>query len=63
MNRVFYLIILEKENIDIQVDLCKDRLSSLNLKCVLLKTKDLENLIKQFVPLKEVSVKKEVKNG
>lgn len=63
MNRVFYLIILEKENIEIQVDLCKDRLSSLNLKYDLLKTKDLENLIKKFIPLKGVNLNKKVKNG
>lgn len=61
-NRVFYLIILEKEDITIQVELCKERLSALNLRYEQLKTENLESLLKQFIPFKEADVKKEAKN-
>ena len=41
MNRVFYLVIPEKDNIEIQTDICIDRLRSLNLKIKKLDSRDL----------------------
>ncbi len=44
-DRHFYLSILEKDNLDIQVQLCQDWLTSLGLKNELIKDKKLKNLI------------------
>jgi conjugal transfer ATP-binding protein TraC len=44
-NREFYLIVAEKENIEIQVEICKKWLQSLNLKYSLLKKKELNALV------------------
>ena len=54
MNRVFYLIIPEKGEISIQTSLCAERLSTLNLKFEQLKTKELEKLVQQFIPINEL---------
>ena len=50
MNRVFYLIIKEQSNLKIQVDVCLERLSSLNLKAYRLNNKELEKLILSYIP-------------
>ncbi len=48
MNRVFYIIIPEDSDIEIQVKICFDRLASLNLKAVQLKEKALKSLLTNF---------------
>ena len=48
MNRVFYLIIPEETNIEIQIGICFDRLASLNLKSRRLKTYEIKNLLGYF---------------
>jgi len=45
MNRVFYFIIPEQDNIDIQVNICKERFSSLNLRAKRLEDKELRKLL------------------
>jgi len=48
MNRVFYLIIPEETNIEIQIRICLDRLASLNLKSNQLKTHEIKKLLGYF---------------
>jgi type IV secretory pathway VirB4 component len=48
MNRVFYLVVPEQNNIEIQVSICIERLGSLNLKAKRLKTVELEKLLIHF---------------
>jgi len=48
MNRVFYIIIPETSNIEIQVDICLDRLRSLNLGARRLNSVDLKELLVKF---------------
>jgi type IV secretory pathway VirB4 component len=45
MNRVFYVIIPEQSNIDIQVEICIERLASLNLKVTRLESYALKGLL------------------
>lgn len=49
MNRVFYLIVPEQNNIDLQVSVCIDRFAALNLRVERLKTIELERLTNQFL--------------
>jgi len=61
MNRVFYLIIPEQGDIEIQTNVCMERLFSLNLKVKKVKTKELESLIRKFFPitlLNKIPIKK-----
>lgn len=48
MNRVFYLVIPEKSDIEIQTDICKDRLSALNLKVERVKDAGLRRILVRF---------------
>lgn len=48
MNRVFYIVIPEASDIQIQVDICLDRLRALNLKASRLNTSDLRKLLITF---------------
>jgi conjugal transfer ATP-binding protein TraC len=48
MDRVFYLVIPENGNIKIQIDICKDKLSSLNLKTKRLKSWELKVLLRKY---------------
>ncbi|MBU0761377.1 MAG: ATP-binding protein, partial [Nanoarchaeota archaeon] len=48
MNRVFYIIIPESSDIQIQVDICLDRLGALNLKAHRLRTAELKRLLITF---------------
>jgi type IV secretory pathway VirB4 component len=48
MNRVFYLIVPEQGDIEIQGNICLERFSSLNLKVKRLKDKDLTELLIKF---------------
>ncbi|MCF7861832.1 ATP-binding protein [Candidatus Woesearchaeota archaeon] len=48
MNRIFYLVIPESSNLDIQVNICMERLESMNLKVERLSTKQLKKLLTQF---------------
>jgi hypothetical protein len=50
MNRVFYLIIPEQNNIQIQVDVCLERFAALNLKSTQLKTTEIKELISNLFP-------------
>lgn len=50
MNRVFYLVIREQSNIKIQVDVCLERLSALNLKAYKLNGSELDKLISSYIP-------------
>jgi type IV secretory pathway VirB4 component len=50
MNRVFYLVIPEQSDIKIQVDVCLERLSALNLRSVRLKTNEIHILISKMFP-------------
>jgi conjugal transfer ATP-binding protein TraC len=52
MNRVFYLVIPEKSNIDIQVDICHERLLSLKLKSERVKNTELKKLLMRFFSAK-----------
>ncbi len=52
MNRVFYLVIPEQTDIEIQVNVCIDRFASLNLKVNRLNDNELNNLILNFFPKK-----------
>jgi len=47
MNRVFYLVIPEKTDIEIQTNICMDRLRSLNLKIKRLNSFELKNLLRK----------------
>jgi len=42
MNRNFYIVIAEKTNLGIQIKICEERLSNLNLKTTLLKERELK---------------------
>ena len=48
MNRVFYIVIPESSDIQIQVDICLDRLRALNLKATRLHTSELKKLLIAF---------------
>ena len=48
MNRVFYVIIPEQSNIEIQTEICIDRIMSMNLKVERLKTAQLKSLLVKF---------------
>ena len=48
LNRNFYLIIPEKDNIDIQVQICERRLYSMGLRSHRLKDNELNNLLNKF---------------
>ncbi len=48
MNRIFYLIIPEETDIEIQTRICLDRLACLNLKSSRLKTNEIKNLFRDF---------------
>ncbi len=48
MNRVFYLVIPEQGDIEIQVSICLERFASLNLRVNRLKDRDLKNLLIKF---------------
>ena len=70
INRNFYLVIPEVKNIDIQLDICKERLESIGLDCERLKDKELIRLIaKSFLgkeeglSLHDAIMPKEIKNN
>jgi type IV secretory pathway VirB4 component len=48
MNRVFYIVIPEKGDLDIQVDVCVERLHALNLRVEKVETKELTKLLINF---------------
>ena len=48
MNRVFYVIIPESTNLEIQLNICMERLENLNLKVERLSTKELKQLLTKF---------------
>lgn len=48
-NRNFYIIIQEKDNLDMQVEVCKDKLTSLGVKVKRLKTPNILNMLHQQV--------------
>src|SRR3989339_40664 len=48
MNRVFYIIIPEQTNINIQTDICIERLFSMNLKAKKLGNEELKNILIKF---------------
>ncbi len=48
LNKSFYVVIPETTNIEIQIKICKERLSSLNLKSFELKGKELTALLSKF---------------
>ena len=48
MNRIFYLIIPEETDINIQIMICLERLASLNLKSKQLRTNELKKLLMDF---------------
>jgi len=48
MDRIFYLVVKEQTNIDIQVDVCTDRLKAMNLKVERLRDKKLVSFLKTF---------------
>jgi len=48
LNKNFYVVIPETTNIEIQIKICKERLSSLNLKSFELKGKELTALLSKF---------------
>ncbi len=50
MNRVFYIVIKEQNDIKIQVDVCLERFNALNLRAHRLQTKELEKLILSYIP-------------
>ncbi len=54
MNRVFYLVIPEKNDIEIQTDICIERLNSLNLKVERVKDLELKKLLIKFFSGKKV---------
>nr|AQS34902.1 hypothetical protein [uncultured archaeon] len=58
MNRVFYLVIPEQNDIEIQVNICIERFNSLNLKVERLNNKQLQELILKFIPKKQDNQKK-----
>ncbi len=48
-NRNFYIIIQEKDNLDMQVEVCKDKLTSLGVKVRRLETPDIINMLHQQI--------------
>ncbi len=54
MNRVFYLVIPEQNDIEIQVNICIERFNALNLRVERLKDKELQILVSQFIPQESV---------
>jgi type IV secretory pathway VirB4 component len=50
MNRIFYIVIPEQTNIDIQVNVCIERFHALNLKVERVKTRELVELFTNFFP-------------
>lgn len=48
MNRVFYLVILEKSDITIQIQICQSKLANICLKSFRLNDKQLDSLLKKF---------------
>lgn len=59
LNRNFYLIIPEKHEISIQINLCQKKLENIGLKNVRLETKELNQLIEKFF----ISEKSHIKNN
>jgi len=53
LNRNFYMVIPEINDIDIQIKICEDRLNSLNLKTSRLKNNDINNLLRQLFNSKD----------
>jgi conjugal transfer ATP-binding protein TraC len=53
MNRSFYVVIPEDFNLDIQLEICKERLSSLRLKSRKLNTREVSKLLRGSFNLKE----------
>jgi hypothetical protein len=58
MNRVFYLVIPEQTDIEIQVNICIERFGSLNLKVERLHNRQLQELLLNFIPKKPDNQKK-----
>ncbi len=58
MNRVFYLIFLEQDDIEIQSSICIDRFNALNLKARRLTNHELKALIKKFFPIFKINIAK-----
>jgi hypothetical protein len=48
MNRVFYIIIPEKNDINIQLQICQAKLTNIGLKNTILKDNEIELLLKRF---------------
>lgn len=48
MNRVFYLVIQEKSDINIQLQICQTKLSNIGIKSVRLKDYEIKDLLKRF---------------
>jgi len=49
MNRVFYIVIPEESNLNIQVNICLERLDNLNLKAEKLNDKQIKELLAKFL--------------
>ncbi|MBM3206848.1 MAG: PrgI family protein [Candidatus Staskawiczbacteria bacterium] len=69
MNRVFYLVIQERSDINIQLQICQAKLTNVGLKSVRLKKDELNQLLKNFFiaqpktkEVKDVSKKEKTKN-
>lgn len=58
MNRVFYLIFLEQDDIEIQSSICIDRFNALNLKARRLTNNELNGLIRKFFPMFKIHIEK-----
>jgi hypothetical protein len=48
MNRVFYLVILEKSDINIQLQICQSKLANIGLKSFRLNDLELDSLVRKF---------------
>jgi len=57
-NRSFYIVIPEKTDIGIQIKICKEKLSSLNLKTSRLKGKEIKKLLKNLFGTNNLDSKK-----
>ncbi len=63
MNRVFYLVIKEQSNINIQIDVCLERFNALNLKAYKLNSLQLEKLLLSYLPKGEPPKRPEKKES
>src|SRR3989344_4030906 len=63
MNRVFYVVIREQGNIDIQVNICIERFNALNLRVSRLDNYELSRLLRSYIPKGEPIEKPERKES